>query len=142
MGAVPYSSEATYASYAEGFSDSSLNPSYLDGNKPQFSGSYSRNTENNLLDSIQKQITALTTTSPKQERPTEGFSLSEASQYSTTSNESIDHYSQLPGSLTCDGYGYFNSLGNVCMDLAGRQMLQTRGGNQTGASSQIGMSVA
>jgi hypothetical protein len=149
MGAVPYSSDATYASYVEGFSSSSLNPSFLDGNNPQFSGSYSRNTENNLLDSIQQQITTLTTTSPteaihEQQHPTEsaeGFSLSEASNFSTE-NVPIDHYSQLPGSLTCDGYGYYNSLGNICMDATGRQMLQTRGGNQTGASSQIGMSSA
>ena len=181
MGAVPYSSATRYASY-EGFSG--LNPANLDDNKPQFAGSYSMDTNENLLDSIQKQITALaapdTTTTPTaanavaytptspttgsvysltappvSEVPTvmasvpaaasavsptkkvEGFSLSDASNFAS-SDASIDHYSQLPGSLTCDGYGYFNSLGNLCMDSTGSQMLKTRGGNQTGASSQIG----
>lgn len=144
MGAVPYSSSAKYASF-EGFSG--LNPSYLDGQAPQFSGSYSMDTNSNLLDSIQKQITALSSPEPKDvaaaspTKKVEGFSLSEASDYAS-SDASIDHYSQLPGSLTCDGYGYFNSLGNLCMDSAGTQMLKTRGGNQTGSSSQIGMSSA
>jgi len=181
MGAVPYSSATRYASY-EGFSG--LNPAGLDDKSQQFSGSYSMNTNDNLLDSIQKQITAIAApetnipssanavpyspTSPttggaysvntmpvslvptskatisSASSPTkkvEGFTLSDTASFSS-SDASIDHYSQLPGSLTCDGYGYSNSLGNICMDSTGSQMLKTRGGNQTGASSKIGMSSA
>jgi len=183
MGAVPYSSATRYASY-EGFSG--LNPAGLDDKSQQFSGSYSMNTNDNLLDSIQKQITAIaapetnipssanavpysptspttggaysvntmpvslvptskastsTSMSSSTSKKVEGFTLSDTASFSS-SDASIDHYSQLPGSLTCDGYGYSNSLGNLCMDSAGSQMLKTRGGNQTGASSKIGMSSA
>jgi hypothetical protein len=202
MGAIPYSGSVGYSSF-EGFSD--LNPSYLNGTNPPFTGSYNMETSSNLLDSIQQQISAMTTSGPTTESerssfptmassgmdshsgpmptmaslgmdslsgpmptmaslggmdslsgqiPTmaslgidslsksmEGFSLSEAGAY-TQSEKPIDHYSQLPGSLNCAGYGYFNSLGNICMDSAGTNMLKTRGGNQTGASSQIGMSSA
>jgi hypothetical protein len=65
----------------------------------------------------------------------EGFEL----QGSTYSSETkpIDSYSALKGSLTCDGYGYHNSMGSLCLDQHTRELLKTRGGNQTVRESQI-----
>lgn len=54
------------------------------------------------------------------------------------SAEKLDIYSQATGSLTAEGYGYYNSQGPLVMDANMKKMLQTRGGNTTGVSSSIG----
>jgi hypothetical protein len=52
--------------------------------------------------------------------------------------EKLDIYSQAEGSLTSEGYGYYNSRGPLVLDAKMKQMLQTRGGNISGASSSLG----
>ena len=54
------------------------------------------------------------------------------------SSEKIDIYSQAAGSLTCDGYGYFNSRGSLCLDDKMKNQLLTRGMNASGSPSLIG----
>jgi hypothetical protein len=50
----------------------------------------------------------------------------------------IDIYSQAKGDASCDGLGYFNSRGSLCMDDNMKNMLSTRGTNATGGNGQIG----
>jgi hypothetical protein len=57
-----------------------------------------------------------------------------------TPEQKIDVYSTAEGKLDCDGYGYFNSRGGLCMDKDMISLLQTRGGNAKGGDSQIGSS--
>ena len=52
--------------------------------------------------------------------------------------ESIDIYSKAKGDISCDGLGYFNSRGSLCMDENMKRMLVTRGANAVGGNSQIG----
>jgi hypothetical protein len=52
--------------------------------------------------------------------------------------EKIDIYSQAKGSLSGEGYGYNNSRGSLILDDNMKRMLQTRGGNISGASSSLG----
>jgi len=56
----------------------------------------------------------------------------------TSKNVHIDTYSLDKGSSTCQGYGYFNSGGALCMTDEQKRSLTTRGGNSTGRDSQIG----
>jgi len=56
--------------------------------------------------------------------------------------EKLDIYSQASGSLTSEGYGYYNSRGSLVLDENMKKMLQTRGGNISGASSVVGGSPA
>jgi hypothetical protein len=56
--------------------------------------------------------------------------------------EKLDIYSQAKGSLQENGYGYYNSQGPLILDGNMKTMLQTRGGNSTGASSVIAGSPA
>ena len=56
--------------------------------------------------------------------------------------EKLDIYSQASGSLTTEGYGYSNSAGSLVLDSNMKNMLQTRGGNISGASSVVGGSPA
>jgi hypothetical protein len=53
-------------------------------------------------------------------------------------NSDIDTYSDAKGSLSCDGYGYSNSKGGLCMDNKQKELLMTRGGNMTTGNAQIG----
>jgi hypothetical protein len=58
-----------------------------------------------------------------------------------SSDLSLDRLSKLQGGANCDSSraaGYSNSKGPLCMDDATLQLLRTRGGNQSGAPSQIG----
>jgi hypothetical protein len=50
----------------------------------------------------------------------------------------IDVYSQAKGDISCDGAGYFNSRGSLCMDDNMKRMLYTRGANAVGGNGQIG----
>jgi hypothetical protein len=52
----------------------------------------------------------------------------------------IDPFSDTHGSLECIGSssGLTNSAGGLCLSESQKQMLMTRGGNQTGAPMQIG----
>lgn len=56
--------------------------------------------------------------------------------------EKIDIYSGAKGSLSTPGYGYYNSQGPLVLDNKMKDLLQTRGGNASGASSVIGGSPA
>jgi hypothetical protein len=51
---------------------------------------------------------------------------------------SIDIYSDAEGSLTCQGYGYTNSRGSLCLTEKKKAQLSTRGMNSTGSPSVIG----
>jgi hypothetical protein len=50
----------------------------------------------------------------------------------------IDIYSQAKGDINCNGLGYFNSKGPLCLSDNMKRMLHTRGANATGGNSQIG----
>ena len=52
--------------------------------------------------------------------------------------EQIDIYSQAKGDISCDGLGYFNSRGSLCLDENMKRMLATRGTNAVGGNGQIG----
>lgn len=52
--------------------------------------------------------------------------------------EQIDIYSQAKGDISCNGLGYFNSRGSLCMDENMKKMLSTRGANATSGNGQIG----
>jgi len=56
----------------------------------------------------------------------------------TTPEQKVDIYSAAEGKLDCDGYGYSNSKGGLCMDKTMISLLQSRGGNATGGDGQIG----
>jgi len=56
--------------------------------------------------------------------------------------EKLDIYSQASGSLSGEGYGYYNSRGSLVLDANMKKMLQTRGGNISGSSSVVGGSPA
>lgn len=43
--------------------------------------------------------------------------------------QSIDIYSKAKGDISCDGLGYFNSRGPLCLDENMKRMLSTRGTN-------------
>jgi hypothetical protein len=57
-----------------------------------------------------------------------------------TSDDHLDIYSTAKSSLTCGftSSGLSNSTGYLCLDDKQQNMLRTRGGNQSGCSSQIG----
>jgi hypothetical protein len=50
----------------------------------------------------------------------------------------LDLYNDAQGTLDCNGSGLTNSKGSLCLDKTMKTMLQTRGGNASGVSSQIG----
>jgi hypothetical protein len=52
--------------------------------------------------------------------------------------ESIDIYSQAKGDINCNGLGYFNSKGPLCLTDDMKRMLSTRGANANGGNGQIG----
>jgi hypothetical protein len=47
----------------------------------------------------------------------------------------IDPFSSSSGSLTCNGSGYSNSQGALCISPENMKLLTTRGGNSTGQTS-------
>lgn len=47
----------------------------------------------------------------------------------------IDHFSSSSGSLSCNGAGYSNSQGALCISPENMKLLTTRGGNATGQTS-------
>jgi hypothetical protein len=57
-----------------------------------------------------------------------------------TNDQHIDIYSEAKGDPSCYGKssGLSNSKGSLCLDKNQLNLLVTRGGNQTGAQSQIG----
>ena len=56
----------------------------------------------------------------------------------TSPEQKVDIFSDAPGKLDCEGYGYSNSKGGLCMDSGMMAQLQSRGGNATGGDGQIG----
>lgn len=67
---------------------------------------------------------------------TEGFQGLQSSPYND--EKPIDHFSQLSSGKECEYSPYSNSKGYLCLDEKAKQMLSTRGGNQTGQGSQFG----
>jgi hypothetical protein len=59
----------------------------------------------------------------------------------SSSPEQIDIFSQAKGDISCDGLGYFNSRGSLCLDENMKKMLSTRGANAVGGNGQIGSAV-
>ena len=58
---------------------------------------------------------------------------------SSTAKEELDIYSKAEGSLTSENsYGYYNSKGPLQLDNKMKQLLQTRGMNASGVSTNIG----
>ena len=56
----------------------------------------------------------------------------------TSESKSIDIYSQAKGDINCDGLGYYNSKGSLCMSDEMKNLLSTRGANAKGGNGQIG----
>lgn len=56
-----------------------------------------------------------------------------------TIHKPLDIYSQATSSTTCQSYGLMNSTGHLCLNPEQIRLLQTRGGNLTGADSNIGL---
>jgi len=49
--------------------------------------------------------------------------------------QGIDIFSTASGSLNCEGYGYSNSKGRLCLTSQMQDLLKTRGGNASGHSA-------
>lgn len=76
-----------------------------------------------------------------QSYPYEGFENKNSLQPSVPNMDStIDVFSNDNGSLDCIGKSnsLFNSMGGLCLTDDQLKLLQTRGGNSTGADSKIG----
>jgi len=58
----------------------------------------------------------------------------------SSNSEKIDIFSEAKGDISCDGLGYFNSRGALCLDENMKRMLSTRGTNAVGGNGQIGSS--
>ena len=56
----------------------------------------------------------------------------------SSGSQSIDIFSQAKGDISCNGLGYFNSRGSLCLDENMKKMLSTRGTNAVGGNGQIG----
>lgn len=81
-------------------------------------------------------VAALNVTDKKKDLvKTEGFEGLQSSPY--TDEKPIDLFSQLKASNSCTPSPYSNSQGYLCLDDQTKQLLLTRGGNQT-SESQIG----
>lgn len=52
--------------------------------------------------------------------------------------EKLDIFSQASGSLSAEGYGYYNSRGSLVLDDKMKNLLQSRGGNTSGCGSTVG----
>jgi hypothetical protein len=55
-----------------------------------------------------------------------------------TNQDKLDIYSDAPGDINGNGWGYYNSMGSLVLDENMKKMLYTRGLNATGVPSQIG----
>lgn len=53
-------------------------------------------------------------------------------------DKSLDLYATAEGKLDCEGSGLTNSRGSLCLDENQKNMLRTRGGNNTGRDAEIG----
>ncbi len=53
-------------------------------------------------------------------------------------DKSLDIYATAEGSLECEGSGLTNSRGSLCLDENQKNMLRTRGGNNTGKDAEVG----
>jgi len=69
----------------------------------------------------------------------EGFTTLKSVSASYGSEKPIDIYSQARGNLSCEPNSYSNSSGYLCLDKNQKRQLMTRGMNQSGKSSQIGL---
>jgi hypothetical protein len=54
------------------------------------------------------------------------------------STEKLDIYSNAPGDLNAEGYGYYNSRGSLVLDDKMKSLLSTRGANASGVPAQVG----
>ena len=75
---------------------------------------------------------------PKIIAPTEGFTTQTFSPAPVNAQTTLDSYSTLKGSTTCEPSPYSNSQGYLCMSESDKLNLLTRGGNQTGRNDTIG----
>ena len=71
--------------------------------------------------------------------PEEGFTTLKSVSASYGGEKPIDIYSQASGDLSCEPNSYSNSSGYLCLDKNQKRQLMTRGMNQSGKSSQIGL---
>jgi hypothetical protein len=66
----------------------------------------------------------------------EGFESLHPAPYQQS--ELLDKFSQVPGKLDCQGYGYHNSRGPLCLTDDLVKSLKTRGGNASGKPDSLG----
>jgi len=53
----------------------------------------------------------------------------------TSAEQGLDIFSSATSNITCDGYGYTNSRGSLCLTSEMQNLLKTRGANATGHSN-------
>lgn len=98
---------------------------------------YSTVGDNSAIDSpVSNYLITPVSAGPKAVSGFEGVGVFNTPEVAT--KEKLDIYSQAQGSLTVDGYGLYNSQGPLILDDNMKRMLQTRGGNISGASSSLG----
>lgn len=89
-----------------------------------------------ILDSSSKGVRPHNTSSFTKYENFQGKEKLEPEQYdSNGGDKSIDPYSQLKGSPNCEPTPYSNSMGYLCYGRKEKELLQTRGGNQTNSAS-------
>jgi hypothetical protein len=71
-----------------------------------------------------------------EKKKVEGFESLHPAPYQQS--ELLDKFSQVPGKLDCQGYGYHNSRGPLCLTDDLVKSLKTRGGNATGKPDSLG----
>jgi len=81
--------------------------------------------------------TPFSSSEPEEEE--EGFTTLKSVSARYGGEKPIDIYSQARGNLSCEPNSYSNSSGYLCLDQNQKRQLMTRGMNQSGKSSQIGL---
>jgi len=136
--ALWFSSTPSYVPYSASIFS---NYSKFEPFSTQSSQEYSSASDNTVVDGpVSSYLFSKPTTGPKAVAGFGGVGVFNNPDAATS--EKLDIYSQAKGSLTSDGYGYYNSRGPLVLTSEMKNQLQTRGGNTTGCSSTVGGSPA
>jgi hypothetical protein len=147
---VPYSKDNNWYYKYEGMKDISGNKTDMSGNKTDmndnvidlsgdkienfvFSTNSTQQSAKKTAQQIAQQIAQRKKEKKQGFKTMEGFEGIFGTPVST--NEIIDVFSNTKSSVNCYGSGLTNSGGGLCLNEKQKQLLTTRGGNATGASS-------
>jgi len=98
---------------------------------------YSSSSNNNAIDSmVSSNLLQPITEGPKAVPGFRKFGVFNTPD--VASSEKIDIYSNAPGDLNAEGYGYYNSRGPLVLDDKMKALLSTRGANSGGSPAQVG----